>query len=163
MSMPSIYDRMATKLKQQSFDSAVAWFRDHGFDIIEAPGSSGRVFLRKYKVSAAIERTPDGGVKIFAYPGYVIGGEISKLVDLGHQKVLRTTKADYPATADHLRALHDFSQELKEGIGATSLYNESLGTVSESYLYDRVRGRDLPEAERPKRPWQERDRVAKRA
>jgi hypothetical protein len=154
---------MATKLKQQSFDSAVAWFRDHGFDIIEAPGSSGRVFLRKYKVSAAIERTPDGGVKIFAYPGYVIGGEISKLVDLGHQKVLRTTKADYPATADHLRALHDFSQELKEGIGATSLYNESLGTVSESYLYDRVRGRDLPEAERPKRPWQERDRVAKRA
>jgi hypothetical protein len=26
--------------------------------------------------------------------------------------------------------------------------------VSESYLYDRVRGRDLPESERPKRPWQ---------
>ncbi len=73
------------------------------------------MFLRKYRVSAAIERTPDGGVKIFAYPGYVISGEISKLVDLGHQKVLRTTKADYPATAEHLKALHDFSEELKEG------------------------------------------------
>ena len=121
---------------------------------MEAPGASNRVFLRKYKVSAAIERDADGGVKIFAYPGYVIGGEISKLVDLGHQKVLRTSKADYPATADHLTALHDFSEELKEGIGATSLYNEALGTVSESYMYDRVRGRDLPEAERPKRPWQ---------
>lgn len=146
---------MANKLKQQSYEDAVAWFRSHGFDVTEAPGASSRVFLRKYKVSAAIERAADGGVKIFAYPGYVIGGEISKLVDLGNQKVLRTSKADYAATADHLKALHDFSEELKEGIGATSLYNESLGTVSESYMYDRVRGRDLPESERPKRPWQE--------
>ena len=146
---------MAKTIKQKSYQDAVTWFRDNGFDVTEAPGASSRVFLRKYRVSAAIERTPDGAVKIFAYPGYVIGGEISKLVDLGHQKVLRTTKADYPATADHLTALHDFSEELKEGIGATSLYNESLGTVSESYMYDRVRGRDLPEAERPKRPWQQ--------
>ncbi len=145
---------MAKTLKQRSYEDAVSWFRDHGFDVIEAPGASNRVFLRKYKVSAAIERAPDGTVKIFAYPGYVIGGEISKLVDQGYQKVLRTTKADYPATAEHLKALHDFSEELKEGIGGTSLYNESLGTVSESYVYDRVRGRDLPEAERPKRPWQ---------
>lgn len=146
---------MAKKVKQQTYDNATGRFRDHGFDVQEAPGTSGRVFLRKYNVSAAIERIPDGGVKIFAYPGYVIAGEISKLVDLGHQKVLKTSKAEYPATADHLKALHDFSEELKEGIGATSLYNEALGTVSESYMYDRVRGRDLPAAERPKRPWQE--------
>ena len=146
---------MANKIKQQSYEDAVSWFRSHGFDVVEAPGASNRVFLRKYKVSAAIERGADGGVKIFAYPGYLIGGEISKLVDHGYQKVLRTSKADCAATADHLKALHDFSEELKEGIGATSLYNESLGTVSESYMYDRVRGRDLPESERPKRPWQD--------
>jgi hypothetical protein len=145
---------MAKKLKQQSYEESLQWFRDHGFDVQEAPGTSGRVFLRKYNVSAAIERTPDGGVKIFAYPGYVIAGEISKLVDHGYQKVLKTSKAEYPATAEHLKALHDFAEELKEGIGATSLYNEALGTVSESYMYDRVRGRDLPDAERPKRPWQ---------
>jgi len=145
---------MAKTLKQRSYEDAVSWFRDHGFDLLEAPGASNRVFMRKYNVSAAIERTPDGVLKIFAYPGYVIGGEISKLVDQGYQKVLRTTKGDYPATAEHLKALHDFSEELKEAIGGTSLYNESLGTVSESYMYDRVRGRDLPESERPKRPWQ---------
>jgi len=145
---------MAKTLKQRSYEDAVSWFRDHGFDLLEAPGASNRVFMRKYNVSAAIERTPDGALKIFAYPGYVIGGEISKLVDQGYQKVLRTTKGDYPATAEHLKALHDFSEELKEAIGGTSLYNESLGTVSESYMYDRVRGRDLPESERPKRPWQ---------
>ena len=34
------------------------------------------------------------------------------------------------------------------------LYNESLGTVSESYHYDRIKDRDKPAAERPKRPWE---------
>ena len=76
------------------------------------------------------------------------------MVDHGYQKVLKTSKSTYPATADHLKALHDFSEELKEGLGGVSLYNEGLGTVSESYVYDRVRDRDLPEAQRPKRPWQ---------
>ena len=142
------------KMKTMSFEDSVKWFRDHGFDVMEAPGASGRVFLKKYHCSAAIERTDDGGVKIFAYPGYLINGEISKLVDQGYQKVLKTSKAVYPATADHLKALHEFSEELKEGIGGVSLYNEGLGTVSESYHYDRVRDRDLPQAERPKRPWQ---------
>jgi hypothetical protein len=35
-----------------------------------------------------------------------------------------------------------------------SLYNESLGTVSESYQYDRIKDRDRPEVDRPKRPWE---------
>lgn len=145
---------MAKKIKTKSFEESVQWFRDHGFEVMEAPGASGRVFLKKYQCSAAIERAEDGGVKIFAYPGYLINGEISKLVDQGYQKVLKTTKGIYPATADHLKALHEFSEELKEGIGGVSLYNESLGTVSEAYMYDRVRDRDLPQAERPQRPWQ---------
>jgi hypothetical protein len=66
-----------------------------------------------------------------------------------------------PATADHLKAMHDFSEELKEGIGATSLYNESLGTVSESYQYDRVKDRDKTEEDRPKRPWQGKEKKSK--
>ena len=122
---------MAKKIKTMSFEESAQWFRDHGFEVMDAPGASGRVFLKKYQCSAAIERTEDGGVKIFAYPGYLINGEISKLVDQGYQKVLKTTKGIYPASADHLKALHEFSEELKEGIGGVSLYNESLGTVSE--------------------------------
>jgi hypothetical protein len=46
-----------------------------------------------------------------------------------------------PATADHLRAIHEFSQERNEAIGATSLYNQALGTTSDVYNYDRVKGR----------------------
>jgi hypothetical protein len=144
---------MAKKLTQKSYTDAVTWFRDHGFDVLEAPATSNRIFLKKYNVSAAVEQAPDGSAKIFAYPGYLIGGEISKLTDKGYQKFLKTSKLEVPATADHLKAIHDFSEELKEGIGATSLYNESLGTVSEAYVYDRVKDRDKSEAERPKRPW----------
>lgn len=77
--------------------------------------------------------------------------------------MLKTTKGVYPATADHLRALHQFSEEMKEGTGGISLYNEGLGTVSEAYLYDRVRDRDLPEAERPRRPWQQPAMAKRRA
>ncbi len=145
---------MAKKVKAKKYSDAIEWFRGHEFDVLEAPATSNRVFLKKYNCSAAIESAPDGSAKVFAWPGYLLGGEISKLIDKGFQKFLQTSKTEIAATADHLRALHDFTEELKEGLGSVSLYNESLGTVSESYQYDRVKDRDEPEAERPKRPWQ---------
>jgi len=145
---------MATKVEERTYEDAVQYLRDNGFDLTEAPGTPGRVFVRKYNVSAAIQKTDDGGAKIFAYPGYVVGTEISKLVNKGYQQFLKTTKTEVPASADHLKALHQYSEELKEALGTPSLYNESLGTVSESYHYDRIKDRDKPEVERPKRPWQ---------
>jgi len=145
---------MTTKIQQRTYDEAVNWLREHGFDLIEAPGTPGRMFVKKYNVSAAIQKNGDDGVKIFAYPGYLIGSEISKLVNKGYQQVLKTAKTEVAATADHLKALQQFSEELKEALGLPSLYNESLGTVSESYHYDRIKDRDKPETERPKRPWE---------
>ena len=145
---------MASKVEQRTYEEALAWLRDHGFDLLEAPGTHGRVFLRKYNVSAAIQKNGDDGVKIFAYPGYLIGSEISKLVNKGYQQFLKTSKTEIPATADHLKALQAFSEELKEALGLPSLYNESLGTVSESYQYDRIENRDKAPVDRPKRPWE---------
>ena len=141
-------------IEARNYDDAVSWLRDHGFDLTEAPGMNGRVFLRKYNVSAAIQKTPEDGVKIFAYPGYLIGSEISKLVNRGYQQFLKTSKAEVPASADHLKALHSFAEELKVALGLPSLYNESLGTVSESYQYDRIQDRDKAVVDRPKRPWE---------
>src|SRR5438309_9503277 len=145
---------MAKTTEARTYEEALTWLRDNGFDITEAPGTTARVFLRKYNVSAAIQKTPDDGVKIFAYPGYLVGSEISKLVNRGYQQFLKTSKAEVPATADHLKALQSFSEELKEGLGLPSLYNESLGTVSESYQYDRIEDRDKAVVDRPKRPWE---------
>jgi hypothetical protein len=145
---------MAKKQEQPTYEEAVNWLREHGFDILEAPGTQNRVFVKKYGCSAAIERAADGSVRLFAKPGYLVGSEIARLIDKGYQKFLKTTKTEIPATADHLKALHEFSEELREATGQISLYNESLGTVSDRYVYDRVEGRDMPEAQRPQRAWE---------
>src|SRR5207302_985540 len=145
---------MSSKVEQRSYEDALNWLRDHGFDLIEATGMQGRVFLKKYNCSAAIQKNGDDGVKIFAYPGYLISGEISKLVNRGYQQFLKTAKTEVPATADHLKSLQQFTEELKEALALPSLYNESLGTVSESYQYDRIEDSDKPQPSRPKRPWQ---------
>ena len=145
---------MSTTVEHRSYEDALSWLRDHGFDLLDAPGMQGRVFLKKYNCSAAIQKNGDDGVKIFAYPGYLIGSEISKLVNRGYQQFLKTSKTEVPATADHLKALQQFTEEMKEGLGLPSLYNESLGTVSEAYQYDRVEDRDKPASDRPKRPWE---------
>ena len=145
---------MAKTTEGRTYEEALAWLRDNGFDMTDAPGTNNRVFLRKYNVSAAIERTSGEGVKIFAYPGYLIGSEISKLVNRGYQQFLKTSKNEVPASAEQLKALQNFSEELKMALGLPSLYNESLGTVAESYHYDRIEDRDKPAMDRPKRPWE---------
>ena len=145
---------MAKKKELPTYEGALQYFRDHGFDLLEAPGVANRVFLKKANCSAAIEKAADGSVKVFAYPGQMAGGEISKLVNRGYQQFFKTTKAELPATAEKLKALHEFVEEFKQAVGLPSLYNESLGTTSEGYVYDRVAGRDLPPAKRPERPWQ---------
>jgi hypothetical protein len=38
------------------------------------------------------------------------------------------------------------AEELREVVGEPSLYNESLGTTSDSYVYDRVKGREAKPA-----------------
>ena len=142
-----------SKPEQRDYDQVVAYLKEHGFDLLEAPATAHRIFLKKHNCSAAIEKDERGGVRLFAKPGHLISGEISKLIDRGYQKFLMTSKSEVPATADHLRALHQFSEELKEALGSASLYNESLGTVSDRYQYDRVEHRDEPVAARPAKAW----------
>jgi hypothetical protein len=81
-------------------------------------------------------------VRLLARSGLLLGGEIATLVDRGYQKFFKTTKLEVPATADALRALHRFEEEMKMAIGAQELYNEALGTTSDKYLYDRLKGRE---------------------
>jgi hypothetical protein len=64
------------------------------------------------------------------------------LVDRGYQKFLKSAHRELPATAVHLHLIHRFSEELKYLTGAADLYNQSLGSISDLYRYDRLRGRD---------------------
>jgi hypothetical protein len=74
-------------------------------------------------------------------PGLVVCGEVGRLLDRGYQKFIKTSKFELPASASELQGIHLFSEELNQLTGATSLYNESLGTTSDVYEYDRLKGR----------------------
>jgi hypothetical protein len=137
---------MAKKTPQRSFNDVLAILGGQRFDV--APSQEGAkrtpnaVQIRKYGCAAEIATAPDGTVEVLARPGWLLGGEIARLLDRGYQKFIKTSKLEIPASADHLRAIHEFSEELNEAIGATSLYNQALGTTSNVYHYDRVKGRE---------------------
>ena len=137
---------MAKPTPPTNFTDALATLAGHQFDVSAAKDGSGngsKAFqVRKYGVAAEIAAAPDGTTLVLARPGWLLGGQIARLVDRGYQKFLKTPKMEIPATADHLRAIHEFSEELNRAAGATSLYNESLGTTSDRYVYDRVKGRE---------------------
>ena len=85
-------------------------------------------------------------------PGILVGTEIAELVDGGFQKFLLTPDGHkLAAAAIHLKALHQFTEDLYEGLGLTNMYNTSLGTICDSHMYDRVKDRDAGAA---KRPWE---------
>ena len=137
---------MAKKTPQRSFNDVLSVLGGQRFDVAPAQDGAKRLpnafQVRKYGCAAEIAPAPDGTPEILSRPGVLLNSEIARLVDRGYQKFFKTSKLEVPATADHLRSLHEFSEELKEAMGATSLYNESLGTTSDVYQYDRVKGRE---------------------
>ena len=137
---------MTKKIPQRSFNDVLGLLGGQRFDVAPAQEGAKRtpnaVQVRKYGCAAEIAAAPDDTVEILARPGWLLNAEIARVLDRGYQKFLKTSKLEIPASADHLRAIHEFTEELNEAIGATSLYNQALGTTSNVYHYDRVKGRD---------------------
>lgn len=136
------------RIRVPTFDEHVQNLRSAGFET-QPDGAMTKVTRNGY--AAHIEGMPNDKVRV-GRVGLAVGNEIGVLVDAGYQKYFQTpTRKRVPALAEHLRALHDFSEDLKETLGLTSLYNESLGSVCGKHLYDRVEDRDHGV---PKRPWE---------
>ena len=137
---------MAKKIPVRSFNDVLSHLGGQRFDVAPAQEGAKRtpnaMQVRKYGCAAEIAAAPDGTVEILARPGWLLNGEIARVLDRGYQKFLRTSKLEIPASADHLRAIHEFTEELNEAAGKTILYNQALGTTSNVYHYDRVEGRD---------------------
>jgi hypothetical protein len=138
---------MAKTKAVPTFDEVLATLGNEKFDVSPATEGSNRA-AGAYRVSkdgcaAEIAPSAEKGspTRLLAKAGWVLGGEISRLVDRGYQKFFKTSKLEIPATADHLRALHGFEDQLKEAVGSMVLYNEALGTTSDRYDYDRLKGR----------------------
>jgi hypothetical protein len=145
---------MLKKPRQRTWDGILSELRPLQFDVQDVPGVANQKRISKHGCSIVLEKADnEAGLRMAVRPGPVFGGEIAQLVDRGFQKFFKTSKAEFPATADRLKTLHQFVEELKEVTGSITLYNEALGTVSDAYLYDRVKGRDLPESQRPTPAW----------
>ena len=137
-------------LATRAFPAAsVERLRAAGFDCATIAQNPERVRCLKGEVAVVFERTPSGELRLAQAPGYVFRGEIGRLWDAGYQKFWLLgpvtdepfNEPRRPATAAHLRALHDFSEELKHRLGVPSFFNEAIGTTSEVTAYDRVKGR----------------------
>jgi hypothetical protein len=145
---------MLKKPRQRTWEGILSELPRFQFDVQDVPGVANQKRVSKYGCSIVLEKADNAaGLRMAIRPGPVFGGEIAHLVDRGFQKFFKTSKTEFPATADRLQMLHKFVEELKEVTGSITLYNEALGTVSDAYLYDRVKGRDLPESERPTPAW----------
>ena len=134
--------------KTPTFQERLDQLKKLGFTV--APAGAGHRVSREACAVDLAER--EGRAHIAERAGILLGNEIARLVDGGYQKFFRTDSGKTkPALASDLKALHDFEEDLNEGLGQTSLYNEALGTVSTFYLYDRLKDRDRGV---PKRAWE---------
>ncbi len=150
---------MPKKIKPRNFEEVLSQLRGLQFDVREAApvanaGVGNAVLVSKYDCAAILGRTPTGnGVVLVHKPGVLLGGEIAILLDRGFQKFFKTSRLEMAATADRLKAEHRFTEELDAVTGTIDLYNESLGTVSDEYMYDRVKGRDKDGPAKGLAPW----------
>lgn len=143
---------MKKKSRHPNFDQTLEILRSHGFEAAPHQASGPGFLVSKDGVGAVL--VPDGDrPAISVSPGALVRGEIARLLDRGYQKFIKTSQYELPATAAQLHAIHAFGEELKQLTGATSLYNESLGTTSDRYVYDRLRGRETAQPALG-RPWE---------
>jgi hypothetical protein len=147
---------MKQKSGQPSFDQTLELLRAHDFDVAPYAGVAGGVLVSKQGAGAVLAPAPansDAVVALAVHPGVMVRGEVARLLDRGYQKFIKTSQYEFPASASQLQAIHAFSEELKQLTGAISLYNESLGTTSDVYRYDRLMGREDAQPE-PAQPWE---------
>jgi hypothetical protein len=135
--------------KIPSFRERVDLLKQAGF--AAEPMADGRVKIMKNGVGAIIgdegKNQPD-----IEKAGILIGSAIATLLSAGYQMFLEAPDGKrFPATAEQLKALHEFEDDVKEALGLVNLYNTSLGTTTRNHEYDRVYKRDS--GDQPK-PWE---------
>jgi hypothetical protein len=134
--------------KHLTFEDHMSAARAAGFGVESIGGGKTRV--NRKGVAVILAAGPDGIPQVTERAGVVMGKEIGTLTDEGFQKFFTTPSGKRkPAQAEELREIHNFQEDLREALGLTTLYNESLGTVSNLYVYDRVEGRDSGKRNKP--------------
>jgi hypothetical protein len=142
-----------------NFDQTLEILRAHGFSVSPFAEVAGGALVSKHGAGTILAPRDKDGVEgeggsaaLAMPPGALVDGRVALLLDRGYQKFVKTSQFEIPATSTQLQAIHLFTEELKQLTGAISLYNESLGTTSDVYQYDRLKGREGAQPA-PGRPW----------
>ena len=138
-----------------NFDQTLETLRAHSFDVKPYGEVAGGVLVSKHGAGAVLVAAADheAPAAFAVRPGALVGSRVGRLLDRGYQKFIKTPQFEFPATASQLQAIHLFTEELKQLTGAIDLYNEALGTTSDVYQYDRLKGREA-EQPAPPSPWE---------
>jgi hypothetical protein len=137
---------MKKKSSTPDFDQALELLRTHGFEVTQSAGVPGGMLVGKHGAGAVLVAVKGAPAAFAVSPGILVRGEVGRLLDRGYQKFIKTSQYEIPASATQLQAIHAFSEELKQVTGA-------LGTTSDLYEYDRLRGRETPQPA-AHRPWE---------
>ncbi len=136
------------RTKRLTFEDRMSAARAAGFRTESAGG--GKTRIERDGVAAIFTPGTDNVPQVVEPAGVAMGKEIGTLTDGGFQKFFTTPGGKrMPALAAELKAIQNFQEDLREALDLESLYNESLGTVSNLYLYDRVEGRDRGTHDKP--------------
>ncbi len=130
-----------------TFNERVDLLKRAGFQTEKLP--DGRFRVTKHGIGAVVgdegKNQPD-----IEKAGVLVGPEIATLLNRGYQMFLETPSGKrFPATAEQLKALHEFEDDVKEALDLVNLYNTSLGTTTPKHMYDRVFKRDTGEQPTP--------------
>ena len=140
------------KAKIPTFSERIERLKNAGFATETLP--DGRVRITKHGVGAIVGDEGKNQPQI-EKAGVLVGSSIGILVNKGYQMFLETPEGrQVPATAQELKNLHEFEDDVKAALDLVNLYNTSLGTTSAKHDYDRV---FLRATGRQPKPWERKE------
>ena len=149
---------MARKKRDGNFEEMLDELRGHGFEVTPDGCAPGGMRATKAGVAAVVvpgvtdDRWDSGGRAAGGDAGAGGAGVRLRGCWTGDTRsLLRLPNMNCRRRQSQLQAIHAFTEELNQLTGALGLYNESLGTTSDLYLYDRLKGREA-EPEQAARP-----------
>jgi len=83
-----------------------------GFRPIAIPPYESALCVRRGECAAVLAPVPNGGLRLLAPPSCLVGGNFGVRLKRGAGEVFVWKKAELPATAERLRELESFRQEL---------------------------------------------------
>ncbi len=86
----------------------------HGYQFVAFPLYPSHIGAKKGNCAALLAATPDGHLRIFGQPGWLVEGNIAVLVRKEHGKAFVWKQHEVPATDERLQELAQFAEDLEE-------------------------------------------------